>query len=227
MRHRIAGKQLNVHSNHRRAMLRNLAAALFEHGRIETTMAKAKAVQPFVERLITIALKGDLAARRRLESRLTDRRLFAWVADPNDFFDLPDASEITFNRYGELKSSPRLVQHLMTKVAPLFKDRDGGYTRIVKLGNRRLGDGTDLVMLELVGREEGSQVSGSGSRRRRIAQGRTAYASQLLGGAASATAVADDAETTAPEAVTEVAEPAPDTAEDASATETAGEDEKA
>jgi large subunit ribosomal protein L17 len=238
MRHRIAGKQLNVHSNHRRAMLRNLAAALFEHGRIETTMAKAKAVQPFVERLITIALKGDLAARRRLESRLTDRRLFAWVADPNvpdekkrnDFFDLPDASEITFNRYGELKSSPRLVQHLMTKVAPLFKDRDGGYTRIVKLGNRRLGDGTDLVMLELVGREEGSQVSGSGSRRRRIAQGRTAYASQLLGGAASATAVADDAETTAPEAVTEVAELAPETpetAEDASATETTGEDEKA
>jgi len=238
MRHRIAGKQLNVHSNHRRAMLRNLAAALFEHGRIETTMAKAKAVQPFVERLITIALKGDLAARRRLESRLTDRRLFAWVADPNvpdekkrnDFFDLPDASEITFNRYGELKSSPRLVQHLMTKVAPLFKDRDGGYTRIVKLGNRRLGDGTDLVMLELVGREEGSQVSGSGSRRRRIAQGRTAYASQLLGGGASATAVADDAETTAPEAVTEVAELAPETpetAEDASATETAGEDEKA
>ena len=83
MRHRIAGKQLNVNSNHRRAMLRNLAAGLFEHGRIETTMAKAKAVQPFVERLITLALKGDLSARRRLVSRLTDRRIFAWVADPN------------------------------------------------------------------------------------------------------------------------------------------------
>lgn len=221
MRHRIAGKQLNVHSNHRRAMLRNLAAALFEHGRIETTMAKAKAVQPFVERLITIARKGDLAARRRLESRLTDRRLFAWVADPNvpeekkrnDFFDLPDESQITFNRYGELKSSPRLVQHLMTKVAPLFKDRDGGYTRIVKLGNRRLGDGTDLVMLELVGREEGSQVSGTGSRRRRIAQGRTAYAAKLLAGGESAAAVAETQEEgSPPEAVEAAAEAAPESA---------------
>ena len=219
MRHRIAGKQLNVQSNHRRAMLRNLAAALFEHGRIETTMAKAKAVQPFVERLITIARKGDLTARRRLESRLTDRRLFAWVADPNvpddkkrnDFFDLPDESEISFNRYGELKSSPRLVQHLLTKVAPLFKDRAGGYTRIVKLGNRRLGDGTDLVMLELVGREEGPQVSGSGSRRRTVAQGRTAYAATLLGGSESAATAVAEPEAQAPE--TPEASEAPETAE--------------
>jgi len=230
MRHRIAGKQLNVQSNHRRAMLRNLAAALFEHGRIETTMAKAKAVQPFVERLITIARKGDLAARRRLESRLTDRRLFAWVADPNvpdekkrnDFFDLPDESEITFNRYGELKRSPRLVQHLLTKVAPLFKDRAGGYTRIVKLGHHRLGDGTDLVMLELVGREEGSQVAGSGSRRRRIAQGRTAYAARLLGASEATAAVAEaepaeaaaDSEAAAPAASEETAEAVPEAAEE-------------
>lgn len=189
MRHRVAGKQLNVQSNHRRAMLRNLAAGLFEHGRIETTMAKAKAVQPFVERLITIALKGNLAARRRLVSRLTDRKVFAWVADPNvpddrktsPYFELPSASDVKFNRYGELKKSPRLVQHLLTRVAPMFRDRKGGYTRIVKLGTHRFGDGTDLVMLELVGKEEGPQIGGGGtSRRRTIAKGRTAYAAKVL-----------------------------------------------
>jgi len=184
MRHRIAGKQLNVNSNHRRAMLRNLAAGLFEHGRIETTMAKAKAVQPFVERLITLALKGDLSARRRLVSRLTDRRIFAWVADPNvpderkssRYFELPDASAVKFNRYGELKKSPRLVQHLLATVAPMYRDRAGGYTRIIKLGKHRLGDASDLVMLELVGKEEGPQVRGQSSRRRKIAEGRTAFA---------------------------------------------------
>ncbi|MBU3683126.1 MAG: 50S ribosomal protein L17, partial [Phycisphaerales bacterium] len=83
MRHRIAGYQLNVTSDHRRAMLRNLAAGVLEHGQITTTRAKAKAVQPFVEELITIAKRNTLAARRELTSRLTDRKVFAWVADPN------------------------------------------------------------------------------------------------------------------------------------------------
>ena len=77
MRHRIYGKQLNRDSEHRRAMLRNLAAGLFEHGEIETTAAKAKAVQPFVEKIITIAKKGTFTARRQLESKLTDRRIHA------------------------------------------------------------------------------------------------------------------------------------------------------
>ncbi|MGA1057740.1 MAG: 50S ribosomal protein L17 [Phycisphaerales bacterium] len=210
MRHRIAGKQLNVNSNHRRAMLRNLAAGLFEHGRIETTMAKAKAVQPFVERLITLALKGDLSARRRLVSRLTDRRIFAWVADPNvpderksnPYFDLPDASAIKFNRYGELKKSPRLVQHVMATVAPMYRDRPGGYTRIVKLGKHRLGDATDLVMLELVGKEEGPQIRGQSSRRRKIAEGRAAFAAKLMAERKGAVTAAAEPES-APEASSE------------------------
>ena len=141
MRHRIFGKQLCVKSNHRRAMLRNLAAGLFEHGQIETTPAKAKAVQRYVEKLITMARKKDLATRRRIIARLTDRKVFAWVADPNvkaarknsPYWDLPKEDEIEFNRYGELRKAPRLVEHLLTKVAPLFTDRPGGYTRIVKL----------------------------------------------------------------------------------------------
>ena len=196
MRHRIAGYQLNVKTDHRRAMLRNLAAGLFEHGQITTTLPKAKAVQPFVEHLITIAKRPSLAARRELTSRLTDRKVFAWVADPNTkeetksahsrLWELPSADEIEFNRYGELRKSPRLIQHLLTKVAPLYKDRAGGYTRIVKLDKRRLGDATDLVVLQLVGGEEGPQVKGRKSTRRTNADKRTAFAKKAKEKAAAA-----------------------------------------
>ncbi|MSQ90057.1 MAG: 50S ribosomal protein L17 [Phycisphaerales bacterium] len=187
MRHRVAGKQLCLESDHRRAMLRNLAAGLFEHGEIVTTLTKAKAVKPYVERLITIARHRTLASRRLLTSRLTDRAVFAWVADPkvkearkqSPYWTVPAASEIEFNRFGELRKAPRLVHHLMTRVAPLFADRPGGYTRIVKLDRRRLGDATNLVVLQLVGREGGSQVSGGTSGRRGTADRRTAFAAQI------------------------------------------------
>jgi large subunit ribosomal protein L17 len=66
----------------------------------------------------------------------------------------------------------------MTKVAPLYADRPGGYTRIIKLDKRRVGDQTDLCILQLVGKEEGPQVSGRRSNRRRVADKRTAYAAE-------------------------------------------------
>ena len=187
MRHRITGKQLCVKSDHRRAMLRNLAAGLFEHGQIETTLPKAKAVQRYVEKLITMAKTKSLANRRQITSKLTDRRVFAWVADPNvkegrktsPFWTLPEQGEIEFNRYGELRKAPRLVEHIFKNVAPLFKDRPGGYTRIVKLDKHRLGDATDLVLLQLVGKEDGPQVSGRKSTRRSIADRRTAFAAKV------------------------------------------------
>jgi len=212
MRHRIYGKQLNRDSDHRRAMLRNLAAGLFEHGEIKTTMPKAKAVQPFVEKIITIAKEGTFRARRRIEARINDRRIHSWVADGNvpdarkdtPYFDLPDAGEIEFNRYGEVRKAPRLVQHIMTKIATMFADRQGGYTRIVKLGEHRLGDGADLVLLQLTGFEEGPQVGGGVSGRRRQADRRAAFAAQLrksgqAEATGTATAVAEpDAEEPAP-----------------------------
>lgn len=216
MRHRIHGKQLNRKSEHRKAMIRNMAAGLFEHGQIETTMPKAKAVQPFVEKLITLAKKSrGLETRRRVEARLNDRKVFAWLADPNvpddkkvnAFFDLPDESKIEFNRYGEVRKAPRLVQHLFERIAPLFEDRDGGYTRIVKLDKHRLGDGTDLVLLQLVGQEEGPQIGGGSSTRRKTADRRTAFAASLRKGAA-----ADEVTEAAAEA------PAEEPAEDATAT---------
>ncbi len=190
MRHRIYGRQLSRDSEHRRAMLRNLAAGLFEHGQIRTTMPKAKAVQPFIEKIITLAKRGTFRARRRIEAKLNDRHIHAWVADDavpdarkdNRYFLLPDAAEIEFNRYGELRKAPRLVQHIMTKIAPMFADRDGGYTRIIKLGKHRLGDGADLVLLQLVGIEEGPEVGGTPSGRRRQADRRAAFAAKLRRG---------------------------------------------
>ena len=201
MRHRIYGKQLNRTSAHRTAMMRNLAAGLFEHGQIETTMPKAKLVQGFAEKLITLAKNRSLHTRRQLERKINDRNLFAWTDDPqvpderksDAFFEVPDPADIKRNRYGDLKKSPRLVEHLMTKVAPMFEGRDGGYTRIVKLDKHRLGDGTDLVMLQLVGQEDGPQVGGGTSSRRAQADKRTAYAAKLaesFAPAASAVAVA-------------------------------------
>ena len=83
MRHRIAGRQFSIDTDHRKAMLRNLAAGLFEHGQIETTISRAKAVQPMIEKIITIAKKGTFSSRRLITSRLTDRQIHVWVADPN------------------------------------------------------------------------------------------------------------------------------------------------
>ena len=177
-------------------MLRNLAAGLFEHGQIETTLPKAKAVQPFVEKIITIAKRGGFNSRKRIEQLINDRKIHSWVADPNvpdsakhnDHFDLPSESDIEFNRYGEVRKAPRLVQHIMSVVGPKFADRDGGYTRIVKIGKRRLGDGTDLCVLQLVGEEDGPQLGGGDSRRRTQKQRRRDFAAKVLVG----TAVADE-----------------------------------
>ena len=188
MRHRIHGKQLCRDSEHRTAMLRNLAAGLFEHGQIETTLPKAKAVQPFVEKIITIAKRGNFGARRHIEQLINDRKIHSWVADPNvpdskktnAHFNLPSEDAIEFNRFGEVRKAPRLVQHILTIVGPKFADRDGGYTRIVKIGKHRLGDGTDLVLLQLVGEEEGPQIGGGDSRRRMKKQRRRDFAAKVL-----------------------------------------------
>lgn len=199
MRHRRAGYRLNRKTAHRTAMLRNIAAGLFEHGQITTTIPKAKAVQPFVEKIITLAKRGDLAARRRVIALLGgDRRGFDWLYLPKDasdgekeqverlkerasgFFDVPDSAQVERNRYGELRKAPKLVRHIFENVAPQFSDRPGGYTRIVKLGRRRIGDATELCVIQFVGNEEGPEVSsGKLSTRRRTADRRTAYAAKL------------------------------------------------
>lgn len=202
MRHGRAGYRLGRTTAHRLSTLRNLAAGLFEHGQITTTIPKAKAVQPFVEKIITAAKKGDLASRRRVIARLgRDRVGFDWLYLPKDaspkekeqvaklrsftegFFELPKPQAgkelVERNRYGELRKAPKLVKHIFENVAPQFADRPGGYTRIVKLGRHRIGDGSELCILQFVGNEEGPEIGGRPSTRRRIADKRTAYAAKL------------------------------------------------
>ena len=210
MRHRKAGYKLNRTTAHRQAMLRNMAASLFEHGQITTTVPKAKALQPFVEKIVTKAKQGDLHARRRVISMLgRDRQAFDWSFIAKNatederakvdaqreftqgFFDIPASDEVERNRYGELRKSPRLVKHIFDNVAPRFADRAGGYTRIVKLGRHRLGDAAELCVIQFVGNEEGPEIGGRPSTRRRQADRRTAYAAKLRKDAPKAKAGAD------------------------------------
>ncbi len=81
MRHRKTGRSLSRTASHRRAVLRNMAASLFRHGRIETTTAKAKELRPYAERLITLAKRGDLHARRRVARKIPDREVQGMLFD--------------------------------------------------------------------------------------------------------------------------------------------------
>ena len=119
MRHARSGKKLGRDSAHRKALYSNLAGALIEHGRIKTTVTKAKAVKPLAEQMITLGRRGDLHARRQATAFLRSRDV---------------------------------VHHLFAEIAPRFKDRPGGYTRIIRLGPRP-GDAAEMVYLELVEEE--------------------------------------------------------------------------
>jgi large subunit ribosomal protein L17 len=139
MRHLRAGRKLGRNATHRLALYRNLALALFRHERIITTLEKAKAVRPFVEKLITLARVGSLHARRQVIARLGPMA-GAEVKPAGD-----DAGK------EKATSDPRtIVQKLFEDLGPRFKDRPGGYTRIVKRHQRRLGDGGHTAILELL-----------------------------------------------------------------------------
>lgn len=186
MRHRLAGKRLSRTTSHRIALRRNMAASLIQHGAIRTTEPKAKELRRFVERLITIAREGTLHARRRVLAKLNDRNMMG---------DDGDSLEQT------------VVQKLFDDVAPRFVDRPGGYTRIIRLDERRIGDAAQQVILQLI--EESSVSAGSGqgtSRRKRRALKRHE--------AASTASEEGEVEETAPEGETE-----PEAAEDPSDTD--------
>ena len=230
MRHRVRGKKLGRDTEHRIAMWRNMAVSLFTHGQITTTIPKAKSVKPFVEKLISAAKKGDLASRRRVQSELG--------GDPLMLVEEDDL-EVPRNQYGEIvkeggrRQGPRLINYLFDDIGPRFANRSGGYTRIIKLGRWRKGDGADLCVLQLVGEEEGGpQVGGQYSRRREKANRRMERAAQLRKGqsaAATAEPAAASAEPEAPassESETQPAEPeqSPETSQDAGESDDAGED---
>ena len=132
MRHLVTGRRLSRTAAHRKAMLRNLAQSLFEHGEVRTTVPKAKELRRFVEPLITLAKKNTLAARRLVIARLRDRLM----ADPKDTDMLLDDT---------------VVQKLFKDIAPKFADRNGGYTRVLKTAQWRIGDAGDIAIVQLVG----------------------------------------------------------------------------
>jgi large subunit ribosomal protein L17 len=117
MRHQKKRNKLGRDSAHRKALLMNLSKELIEHERIKTSQVKAKAAKPEIEKLITLAKRGDLHARRQA--------------------------------LAVLRQDKFLVHKLFEEIAPRYAERDGGYTRIVKLGPRR-SDSTEMVFLELV-----------------------------------------------------------------------------
>ncbi len=132
MRHLKAGRQLGRNATHRLALFRNLTRALIEHERIITTVEKAKEVRPFVEKLITLAKKNTLHARRLVRSRL----------GPVATADLLDKEE----EY----TGDTVLQKLFKEIGPRFADRPGGYTRVIKRHERRLGDAGKTAYLELL-----------------------------------------------------------------------------
>jgi len=149
MRHMIRGRQLSRDTEHRKALRRNLVQSLFEHGKVRTTLPKAKEVRAMAEKLITLARTNTLNARRRAISILNDRRL---VDKQQEF------------------TGQTLIQKLFTEVAPKFQGRNGGYTRIVKLPRHRIGDGGSLVLLQLILEDsppKGTVRRGAGLRRKR------------------------------------------------------------
>ena len=128
MKHNIQNKKLNKTSSHRKAMFMNMSNALLKHEQITTTLAKAKELRRFVEKIITLGKKGDLLSRRKTISILQDQKISKKV------FDV---------------------------LADRYKDRSGGYTRIIKLGNR-FGDNAPTAVIELVDRDEQAKGLDSG-----------------------------------------------------------------
>jgi large subunit ribosomal protein L17 len=175
------GRRMGGSSAHQRHILANLATALFEHGKITTTEAKARRLRPYAERLITFAKRGDLHARREVLTVVTDKGV---------------------------------VHTLFTEIGPRYATREGGYTRITKIGPRK-GDNAPLAVIELVAEE----ATATPSRRRRA---RRAPAPEPRA-SRSRTAAAAPAQADAPEDVTEQ-----DTvSEDTEAEDTAPEDAEA
>jgi large subunit ribosomal protein L17 len=184
------GRRLGGSPAHQRHMMANLATALFEHGKITTTEARARRLRPVAERLITFAKRGDLHARRQVLTTVTDRTV---------------------------------VHTLFAEIAPTFASREGGYTRITKIGPRK-GDNAAMAVIELVPEEAEARPRRRRARRAqpsgrpRQAQAETAVAEESAEAAEAATAE-DSAE------AADQADSAEGLAEDADAQDAAPDDE--
>jgi large subunit ribosomal protein L17 len=189
------GPRLGGSSSHQKALLANLATALFEHGRIKTTEPKARALRPYAEKLITHAKKGTLHNRREVLKKIRDKDV---------------------------------VHALFAEIGPFFADRDGGYTRIIKVEARK-GDNAPMAVIELV-REK--TVTSEADRARRVgaskaaAKAPAAAVEPKVDEVAAEAETADDeaAEATTAESEAEAEAPAPEAAPEPEAAEAEAED---
>lgn len=138
MRHRVKGKQLSRDTDHRKALRLALTSALIKHERIQTTRAKAEFVRDHVEKLVTKAKQGLVLAEDKPERGVHARRIIA----------------------SRLNNDRELVGKVFDTLAPRYKERAGGYTRILKLGPRK-GDAAEMVLLEFVDRDVDAGKSAS------------------------------------------------------------------
>src|SRR4051794_36775636 len=151
MRHRKAGRHLNRNAAHRRSLFRNLARALITHERIVTTVPKAKELRPFVEKLITLAKRAavttdgavtldDAGKKKAQMAALHLRRQAMAVLGPTAGTGIYDKKDDQVTRPGKKNPIPvTVLEKLFNEIGPRYKDRPGGYTRIVKQHYRRLG----------------------------------------------------------------------------------------
>lgn len=138
MRHRVAGRKFGLPSDQRRALLKGLVRSLFAYDRIVTTETRAKDIKPIAEKLITTAKKNDINARRLVRQ----------------YIDSSVSAFKTNSETGKLDTNPDYVPaRLFDVIAPRYRNRPGGYTRITKIGPRR-GDAAPMVVLELVEGED-------------------------------------------------------------------------
>jgi large subunit ribosomal protein L17 len=146
MRHRKAGRKLGRNASHRLALFRNLSRALITHERITTTVPKAKELRPFVERLITLAKKAALVADGpdgKIKALHYRRQAITRLG--------PVHGTGVYDKKGDLdKVNDTVLKKLFNDIGPRYKDRPGGYTRILKLHQRRLGDAGQQAIIELL-----------------------------------------------------------------------------
>jgi large subunit ribosomal protein L17 len=173
MRHLVATKKLSRDTDHRKALMRNLAAGLFISGRIKTTLPKARFVRKFVERIITIAKRNDLTARRQVIAMIQDR-----------FIVNTEETDVKRDKSFNIKKGPLLVTKIFSEIAPKYANVNGGYTRIIHLADRRIGDSSELCYLELIDptQKKSMKKTRTGGNRKKKAQSRIALYNKLIKG---------------------------------------------
>lgn len=142
MRHQTKKNTLGKAKDQRDALLRSLATELFVHGEIKTTMARAKALQPYAEEIITLAKRGDLHARRQVAKFIFDK-------ETGKFMDLVSGEVFDAPQADKKLADETVLRKLFVIIGKKYSDRKGGYTRIFRLPPRR-GDASEMALIQLV-----------------------------------------------------------------------------